>query len=91
LVVEDIQPSTRKYPAIIFKAERDCGDQLLKVEALSKISNEGLQFFSDITFSIAKGDKIAVISKERRAVTAFFEIITGNDTATEELLNGGLP
>ncbi len=82
LVVEDIQPSTRKYPAIIFKAERDCGDQLLKVEALSKISNEGLQFFSDITFSIAKGDKIAVISKERRAVTAFFEIITGNDTAT---------
>ncbi len=82
LVVEDIQPSTRKYPAIIFKAERDCGDQLLKVDALSKISNEGLPFFNDITFSIAKGDKIAVISKERRAVTAFFEIITGNDTAT---------
>lgn len=82
LVVEDIPPSTRKYPAIIFKAERDCGDQLLKVEHLGKVSDEGLVFFNDVSFSIDKGDKIAVISRERRAVTAFFEIITGNDTAT---------
>ncbi len=82
LVVEEIPPSTRKYPAIIFKAERDCGDQLLKVEHLSKVSDEGLVFFNDVNFSMDKGDKIAVISKERRAVTAFFEIITGNDSAT---------
>ncbi|MBL7922951.1 MAG: ATP-binding cassette domain-containing protein [Bacteroidia bacterium] len=82
LVVDEIPPSTRKYPAIIFKAERDCGDQLLKVEQLSKVSPEGEMLFSDITFSIDKGDKIAVISRERRAVTAFFEIITGNDTAS---------
>ena len=80
LVVEDIPPSTRKYPAIIFKAERDCGDQLLKVDHLSKISDEGDVMFKDVTFSIDKGDKIAVISRERRAVTAFFEIITGNDS-----------
>lgn len=82
LTVDEIPPSTRKYPAIIFKAERDCGDQLLKVEALSKLSDEGQWLFSDITFSMDKGDKIAVISRDRRAVTAFFEILTNNDTAT---------
>ena len=80
LVVEEIPPSTRKYPAIIFKAERDCGDQLLRVENLSKKSIDGETLFNGITFSIDKGDKIAVISRERKAVTDFFEIITGNDT-----------
>ncbi len=89
LVVEEIPPSTRKYPAIIFKAERDCGDQLLKVEHLSKISAEGQVFFNDISFSMDKGDKIAVISRERRAVTAFFEIITGNDTASSGTFEWG--
>ncbi|MFN8154736.1 MAG: ATP-binding cassette domain-containing protein [Bacteroidia bacterium] len=82
LTVDEIPPSTRKYPAIIFKAERDCGDQLLKVEHLSKVSDEGQMLFSDISFSVDKGDKIAVISRDRRAVTAFFEIITNHDTAT---------
>lgn len=82
LVVDEIPPSTRKYPAIIFKAERDCGDQLLKVEQLSRVSDEGQMLFSDISFSMDKGDKIAVISRDRRAVTAFFEIITNHDTAT---------
>lgn len=82
LNVEEIPPSTRKYPAIIFKAERDCGDQLLKVTQLSKVSDEGQLLFSDISFSMDKGDKVAVISRERRAVTAFFQIITQHDTAT---------
>ncbi len=82
LTVDEIPPSTRKYPAIIFKAERDCGDQLLKVDHLSKVSDEGQMLFSDISFSMDKGDKIAVISRDRRAVTAFFEIITNHDTAT---------
>ncbi|MBK9636526.1 MAG: ATP-binding cassette domain-containing protein [Bacteroidetes bacterium] len=81
LVVEDIPASTRKYPGIIFRPDRDCGDQLLRVEGLKKISNEGITFFKDITFSMDKGDKIAVISKERRAVTSFFQIITENETA----------
>ena len=89
LVVDEIPPSTRKYPAIIFKAERDCGDQLLKVEGLSKVSDEGQMLFSDISFSMDKGDKIAVISRERRAVTAFFEIITGHDTATSGTFEWG--
>ena len=81
LVVEEIPASTRKYPGIIFRPDRDCGDQLLRVEGLKKVSNEGLVFFKDITFSMDKGDKIAVISKERRAVTSFFQIITENETA----------
>lgn len=89
LVVDEIPPSTRKYPAIIFKAERDCGDQLLKVEGLKKISDEGQLLFSDITFSIDKQDKIAVISRDRRAVTAFFEILTNNETATEGTFEWG--
>ncbi len=81
LVVEDIPASTRKYPGIIFRPDRDCGDQLLRVEGLKKVSNEGITFFKDITFSMDKGDKIAVISKERRAVTSFFQIITEHETA----------
>jgi ATPase subunit of ABC transporter with duplicated ATPase domains len=89
LVVDEIPPSTRKYPAIIFKAERDCGDQLLKVEGLKKVSDEGQLLFSDITFSIDKQDKIAVISRDRRAVTAFFEILTNNDAATEGTFEWG--
>jgi ATPase subunit of ABC transporter with duplicated ATPase domains len=87
--VDEIPPSTRKYPAIIFKAERDCGDQLLKVEGLKKVSDEGQLLFSDITFSIDKQDKIAVISRDRRAVTAFFEILTNNDAATEGTFEWG--
>lgn len=89
LVVDEIPPSTRKYPAIIFKAERDCGDQLLKVEGLKKVSDEGQLLFSDITFSMDKQDKIAVISRDRRAVTAFFEILTNNDTATDGTFEWG--
>ena len=81
LVVEDIPPSARKYPAIIFKAERDCGDQLLKVEGLSKTNGDRTLLFRDITFSMDKGDKIAVVSRDRKAVTVFFEIITDNEIA----------
>lgn len=89
LVVEEIPASTRKYPGIIFRPDRDCGDQLLRVEGLKKVSNEGLLFFRDITFSMDKGDKIAVISKERRAVTSFFQIITENETADEGTFEWG--
>jgi ATPase subunit of ABC transporter with duplicated ATPase domains len=83
LVIEDIKPSTRKYPGIIFKAERDCGDQLLNVEGLSKSSPDGVPYFSDVTFSIAKGDKVAFLSREHIAVTSFFQIITEQETADE--------
>jgi ATPase subunit of ABC transporter with duplicated ATPase domains len=81
LVVDDIQPSNRKYPGIIFRAERDCGDQILHVEHLSKRSAEGQSLFSDVTFSLNKGDKVAVLSKDHLAVTAFFQILTEMENA----------
>jgi len=82
LVIDEIKPSTRKYPGIIFKAERDCGDQILNVENLSKISSEGTTYFKDITFTMTKGDKIAILSKEHIAITSFFEILADDDQAT---------
>lgn len=81
LVIDDIQASTRKYPGIIFKPERDCGDQILSVEHLSKTSNEGQLLFSDISFTLSKGDKVAVISREHLAISTFFEILNGEDKA----------
>ncbi len=76
LVVDDIRASTRKYPGIIFRADRDCGDQILTVEKLTKASPEGIPYFSNVSFTIHKGDKIAFLSKEHIAVTTFFEVLT---------------
>ena len=77
LNVDDIKPSSRRYPAIIFKSEREAGDQILNVEGLSKSSQEGV-LFNDVHINLNKGDKIAVISKNSKAISAFYEIITGN-------------
>lgn len=79
LVVDDIKPSTRKYPGIIFRPERECGDQILNVENLSKTTNDGTVLFNDITFTLVKGDKVAVLSKEHISITTFFEILMGLD------------
>ncbi len=81
LVIDDIQPSNRKYPGIIFKAERDCGDQILAVDKLSKTSADGQILFSDISFILNKGDKVAILAKEHIAITTFFEILNGEETA----------
>ncbi len=81
LVIDDIQPSTRKYPGIIFKPERECGDQILAVENLAKCSPDGTSYFSDITFSLNKGDKVAFLSKSHIAITQFFEILMGHEQA----------
>ena len=80
LNVEDIKPSSRRYPAIIFDRDREAGDQILNVEGLSK-EFEGEKLFDDVHINLNKGDKIAVISKNSRAVTAFYEIISGNAKA----------
>ncbi|MFN9519955.1 MAG: ABC-F family ATP-binding cassette domain-containing protein [Bacteroidota bacterium] len=80
LVVDDIKPSSRKYPGIIFRADRDCGDQILRVEHLSKKTEDGPLLFNDITFTLDKGDKVAILSREHLAVTAFFEIIADEVT-----------
>jgi ATPase subunit of ABC transporter with duplicated ATPase domains len=77
LNVDTIQPSNRKYPAIIFKPEREVGDQILSVDNLSK-SIEGNLLFSDINFILGKGDKVVVLSRESLAVNVFFEILMGS-------------
>ncbi len=77
LNIEDIQPSTRKYPGIIFTPEREAGDKILDVSGLSA-SIDGKFLFKNVEFYANKGDKIIFLSKDPRAMTAFFEIITGN-------------
>jgi ATPase subunit of ABC transporter with duplicated ATPase domains len=89
LVIDNIQPSTRKYPGIIFKPERECGDQILRVENLSKKNNEGGYYFKDIEFTLVKGDKVAVLSKDHMAITEFFEIITNNATPDSGIVEWG--
>ncbi len=80
LVVDQIQPSTRKYPGIIFRPDRDCGDQILRIEKLSKSTADGTVLFKNVEFTLIKEDKVAVISKDHLAITTFFEIINGHDT-----------
>ena len=77
LNLEEIEPSTRKYPGIIFQPLREPGDQILKVENLSKQS-DGKTLFSDVSFTMNKGDKIALYSKDPLAVTMLFEQLSGN-------------
>ncbi|MGB1020555.1 MAG: ABC-F family ATP-binding cassette domain-containing protein [Flavobacteriaceae bacterium] len=77
LNIEDIKPSSRRYPAIIFEQDREAGDQILNVENLA-YSLEGSILFSNIHLNLAKGDKLIVHSKDSRAVTAFYEIISGH-------------
>lgn len=76
LVIEEITPSNRKYPGIVFKQQREVGNQILNVEKLSK-SAEGRTLFRDISFTVNKGDKIAIVSDDQTAITAFFDIING--------------
>jgi len=80
LNIEDIKPSTRKYPGIIFTPERPVGDKILDVYGLSA-SIDGKVLFKNVDFYANKGDKIIFLSKDTRAMTAFFEIIVGNQKA----------
>lgn len=77
LNVEEIKPSSRKYPGIIFTPEREPGNQILEVSGLCKKTEEGVVLFNDVNFNVEKGDKIVFISRNPRAMTAFFEIING--------------
>jgi len=76
LTIEDIEPSNRKYPGIIFQPLREVGNQILNVEKLTK-SIDGRKLFDKVSFSINKGEKIAFLSRDPLAVTNFFEIING--------------
>ena len=80
LTIEEIEPSYRKYPGIIFQPLREVGNQILNTEKLSK-SVDGRVLFKDVTFTVNKGDKIALLSRDPLAVTNFFDIITANEVA----------
>ena len=78
LNVEEIQPSTRKYPGIIFTMDREAGNQILEVEGLTAHADDGTLLFKDVSFNIEKGDKCVFLSHDPRAMTALFEIVNGN-------------
>lgn len=80
LTIEEIEPSNRKYPGIIFQPLREVGNQILNVEKLQKVV-DGRVLFDKVSFTVNKGDKIAFVSKDPLAVTYFFEIINGNQAA----------
>ena len=80
LTIEEIEPSYRKYPGIIFQQLREVGNQILNVEKLKK-TVEGRILFNDVTFTVNKGDKIALLSRDPSAVTAFFNVITAETIA----------
>ena len=81
LNVEEIQPSTRKYPGIIFTMEREPGNQILEVEGLKAVEEDGTVLFDNVSFNIEKGQKVVFLSHNPKAMTALFEIINGNREA----------
>ena len=90
LNVEEIKPSSRKYPGIIFTPEREPGNQILEVAGLSKKTEEGVVLFNDVIFNVDKGDKIVFLSRNPRAMTALFEIINGNIKPDSGTFNWGV-
>ncbi len=90
LNVDEIKPSSRKYPGIIFTMEREPGNQILEVSGLKATTEEGTVLFNDVNFTVEKGDKIVFLSRDPRAMTAFFEIINGNRKAQAGHYNWGV-
>lgn len=81
LNVEEIRPSSRKYPGIIFQMEREPGNQILEVEGLKAVDSDGTVLFDNVSFNIEKGEKVVFLSHNPKAMTALFEIINGNREA----------
>ena len=90
LNVEEIKPSSRKYPGIIFTPEREPGNQILEVAGLTKTLEDGTVLFRDVNFNVEKGDKIVFLSHDPRAMTALFEIINGNMKPDAGTFNWGV-
>lgn len=90
LNVDEIKPSSRKYPGIIFQMEREPGNQILEVSGLRAESEDGNVLFSDVNFNVEKGDKIVFLSRDPRAMTALFEILNGNRKAQAGHFNWGV-
>ncbi len=89
LNIEEIKPSTRKYPAVFFIQEREAGDQVLNAENLS-YKHEGVTLFSNISFSIRKGDKVAFLCKNALAITKLFECLRGDEKANTGTAEWGI-
>lgn len=89
LNINDIKPSSRRYPAIIFEREREAGDQILNIEGLSS-SLEGELLFKNLNLNLKKDDKVVIFSRDSRATTAFFEIINGNQDPLEGTYEWGV-
>lgn len=90
LTIEEIKPSMRKYPGIIFQPERDPGTKILAVDGLSYSTADGETLFRNLSFTIEKGDKVVFLSREPRAVTALLECITGNLQPDEGMIEWGV-
>ncbi len=89
LNLEEIRPSSRKYPFIHFKPEREVGDQILRVNKLSKKNESGDYLFKDVSFIMNKGEKIAFLSRNAAALNTFFDVIAGEDTADHGTIEFG--
>ena len=90
LDVEEIQPSTRKYPGIIFKQNREVGDQILTVEDLEFKTTDGSYLFKDINFTVNKGDKIAFVSRNTLALNTLFKILWDGQKSSKGKINWGV-
>ena len=90
LNVDEIKPSSRKYPGIIFTMDREPGNQILEVSGLRAETEDGVVLFKDVNFTVEKGDKIVFLSRDPRAMTALFEIINGNRKAQAGHYNWGV-
>ena len=90
LNVEEIRPSSRKYPGIIFQMEREPGNQILEVEGLKAVDNDGTVLFDNVSFNIEKGQKVVFLSHNPKAMTALFEIINGNREAQAGTFKWGI-
>jgi len=90
LNIEQIQPSTRKYPGIIFQMEREPGNQILEVHDLKATMEDGTVLFDNVEFNIEKGQKVVFLSHDPRAMTALFEIVMGNRQADKGTFNWGV-
>ena len=90
LNVEEIRPSSRKYPGIIFTMEREPGNQILEVESLKAVDADGTVLFDHVNFNIEKGQKVVFLSRNPKAMTALFEIINGNRKADGGTYNWGI-
>ena len=89
LNIEEIKPSSRRYPAIIFEQDREAGDQILNINNLC-VNQDNIFLFDQIDLNLAKGDKVIVFSKDARATTAFFEAISGNQPAASGSVDWGI-